>query len=322
MLKLRPERSQPAKQLTTLLNESIILQTIDRKIYLRFHWSGSVDTEQLRTFLAVEASGSFLEAASRVHVTQSTVSARIQSLENYLGASLFVRNRAGAVLTPAGRRFLRHAKNLVLTIEQSRHDVGLPSRFRASITLGARIALWDDFLPRWAGHMRERAPDVSIRSEVGLEDDLLRRLVEGTMDLALMYTPQHGGGFFVEHLFDETMVLISSNPQYAHQDDTYIYIDWGPSFDAQYLAAYPDVERPAQLANIGWLALQLVLVNGGACFVPERMSSPYVNVRRLHLVPDSPRFRLPAYVVYPLENSSPEVQLALAALRTLAAAQR
>lgn len=278
-----------------------------------------MDSEQVRTFLAVAAHGSFLEAANRVHVTQSTVSARIQSLEKFLGTSLFVRNRAGAVLTPAGQRFLRHAKTFMLTVERARHDVGLPSRFRASITLGARVALWDGFLPRWVGRMRKRAPDVSIRNEVGFEDDLMRRLVEGTMDLALMYTPRYIGGFHVEHLFDETLVLISSSPEYSAPDDTYVYVDWGPSFYAQHHASYPDLERPPQVANIGWLALQVILVNGGACFVPERMAARFVATGRLHLPPNTPRFRLPAYVVYPSESDSTVLEPALATLRTTAA---
>ena len=278
-----------------------------------------MDSEQVRTFLAVAAHGSFLEAANRVHVTQSTVSARIQSLEKFLGTSLFVRNRAGAVLTPAGQKFLRHAKTLMLTIEQAKHDVGLPSRFRASITLGARIALWDGFLPRWVGRMRERAPDVSLRNEAGFEDDLMRRLVEGTMDLALMYTPRYIAGFHVEHLFDETLVLVSSDPGYTRPDDTYIYVDWGPSFYAQHLASYPDLERPPQVANIGWLALQAILANGGACFVPDRLAARHIEAGRLHLPPSTPRFRLPAYVVYPSESESTVLEPALATLRGLAA---
>jgi hypothetical protein len=82
-------------------------------------------------------------------VTQSTVSARIQHLEADLGARLFVRNRSGASLTPAGRRFLQHANSLVLTVEQARHDVGLPNRYRATVRIGGRIALWEGFLPHW-----------------------------------------------------------------------------------------------------------------------------------------------------------------------------
>ena len=63
-----------------------------------------MDIDQARTFLAIAAHGSFLEAARRLHVTQSTVSARIRNLEAELGVRLFVRNRSGASLTPAGQR--------------------------------------------------------------------------------------------------------------------------------------------------------------------------------------------------------------------------
>jgi DNA-binding transcriptional LysR family regulator len=61
-----------------------------------------MDTELARTFLAVATSGNFVAAASRLHVTQSTVSARIQNLEAALGRRLFLRGRSGATLTPAG----------------------------------------------------------------------------------------------------------------------------------------------------------------------------------------------------------------------------
>jgi len=66
-----------------------------------------MDIDQNRTFLGVAANGSFREAANRLHVTQSTVSTRIQRLEtSYLGHTLFVRNRFGAALTLPGQRFL------------------------------------------------------------------------------------------------------------------------------------------------------------------------------------------------------------------------
>jgi len=281
-----------------------------------------MDIEQIRTFLAVAANGSFLEAATRLHVTQSTVSARIHNLETDLGTKLFVRNRSGAALTPAGRRFMRHAKSLVLTLEQARHDVGLPSRFRASITVGARIALWEGFLPQWVGNMRASAPDVSISSEIGFEEDLMRRLVEGTLDIGLMYTPQHSPGLQVEHLFDETLVLLTTDPAKPWPDQDYIYVDWGPAFHAQHTNSYPELERPAQVSNIGWLGVQLILSNGGSCFLPLRMARPYLRAGKLSLVPDSPRFQLPAYMVFARESESAVLEPALAALRTLAAAER
>jgi DNA-binding transcriptional LysR family regulator len=278
-----------------------------------------MDIEQARTFLAIAAHGSFLEAASRLHVTQSTVSARIQHLEADLGARLFVRNRAGATLTPAGRRFLQHAKTLVLTVEQARHDVGLPSRYRATIRIGGRIALWDGFLPRWVGWMRDTAADVSIRSEIGFEEDLMRRLVEGTLDIGLMYTPGHAPGLVVEHLFDETLVLVSSRRDTRWPGDDYIYVEWGPGFYAKHRESYPDLERPAQVVNIGWLGVQLLLANGGCCFLPARMARTFIEDGRLFQVNEGPEFTHSAYMVFPREADSEVLHQALHGLRELAA---
>jgi len=277
-----------------------------------------MDLEQARTFLAIAAHGSFLQAAKRLHLTQSTVSVRIRNLEAYLGASLFVRNRAGASLTPAGRRFLRHAKALVLTVEQARHDVGLPSRYRASLRIGGRIALWEGLLPRWVGWMRRTAPDVSIHSEIGFEEDLMRRMIEGTLDIGLMYTPSHAPGLVVEHLFDETLVLVSSRPDLKWPGEDYIYVDWGPGFYAKHREAYPDLERPAQVVNIGWLGIQLIVANGGACFLPQRMARPLVDSGRLFQVGSGPEFALPAYMVFPREAESEVLRQAVEGLRELA----
>ena len=282
----------------------------------------SMDMNQVRTFLAVAANGSFLEAATRLHVTQSTVSSRIQGLETYLGASLFVRNRSGATLTPAGRKFVHHAKAFILTLNQARHDVGLPSRYRASITIGARIALWEVFLPRWVGEMRRTSPDISIRSEIGFEEDLMRRVIEGTMDVALMYTPQHSPGIHVQHLFDETLVLLTTDPEKPWPDEDYIYVDWGPAFYAQHSSSYPDLERPAQVVNIGWLGVQIIISNGGSCFVPLRMAEPLIRAGQLFRLPNSPQFKLPAYMVYSLNSDSIVLEQVLDSLRVQAATEQ
>jgi len=274
-----------------------------------------MDMDQVRTFLAVVANGSFLEAATRLHVTQSTVSTRIQGLETYLGATLFIRNRSGAKLTPAGKRFVQHAKSIVLTLDQARHDVGLPSRYRASITVGARIALWELFLPPWVGEMRRAAPDISIRSEIGFEEDLMRRVIEGTIDVALMYTPQHSPGIQVEHLFDEILVLLTTDPNKPWPDEDYIYVDWGPAFYAQHSSNYPDLERPAQVVNIGWLGVQIIIKNGGSCFVPVRMAEPLIRAGKLFMMPNSPQFKSPVYMVYSHNSDSPVLDQVVNSLR-------
>ncbi len=277
-----------------------------------------MDIDQARTFLAIAAHGSFLAAAERLHVTQSTVSARIRNLESDLGTRLFVRNRGGASLTPAGQRFLQHAKTLVLTVEQARHDLGLPSRYRASLRVGARIALWEGFLPRWVGWLRHRAPDLSLRAEIGFEEDLMGRMIEGTLDIALMYTPTQAPGLIVEPLFDETLVMVSSSPETRWPDEDYIYVEWGPGFYARHREGYPDLERPPQVANIGWLAVRLILANGGSCYLPLRMARPLIQAGRLFQVAQSPEFALPAYMVFPRRTESEVIAIAVAGLRELA----
>lgn len=256
-----------------------------------------MDLDQIKTFLSVAAHGSFQAAAGHLYVTQSTVSIRIQRLEAELGAALFVRNRAGAALTSQGQRFLPHAQSLLLTFEQARHDIGLPSRFRASIAIGARVGLWQAVLPDWIGEIRRTIPDIAIRGEIGFEDDLMRGLIQGRIDIGMMYTPQHSAGLLIEHLFDETLILLASEPDRRWPDPDYVYVDWGPAFYTKHANCFPDLEGPAQRVNIGWLAAQLVSRNGGSCFLPERIAAPLVAAGRLFPLANSPSFTLPAYMV-------------------------
>src|SRR5262245_5176513 len=133
-----------------------------------------MDTELARTFLAVVTAGSFVSAAERLHVTQSTVSARIQTLETVLGRRLFVRNKGGTTLTPAGRQFQKHAATLVRTVEQARHDIGVAEGFCGSVTIGARFGLWEQFLMKLLPGLLSEAPQISVRAEIGLERELMQ----------------------------------------------------------------------------------------------------------------------------------------------------
>ncbi len=282
----------------------------------------SMDTEFARTFLAVVAAGNFVGAAERLHVTQSTVSARIQALERQLGAVLLRRGRGGAMLTPAGQRFLRHAKSLVRTIEQARHDVGLPAGYSGSLTLRARIALWDGFLPQWSGWMRAQMPDVSLRLEIGFEEDMMQGLIQGTTDIGMMYTPENRPGLGIEYLFDETLLLVSTESDQVWQNERYVHIDWGPEFEAQFTTHFPDVEPPALIANVGWLGIQQLLYTGGSGFFPQRLTRDLIANGRLWRIQESPVFSLPVYLVYPQDRRDEIMQKALEGLRTLGDQER
>ena len=261
-----------------------------------------MDTELARTFLTVISSGNFISAADRLHVSQSTVSTRIHTLEDQLGCMLFVRNKAGTTLTSAGRQFQRHAATLVRTIEQARHDIGIPEGFSGTLVVGGRIGLWEEFLLKWLQLMREARPEVSVRAESGLEPELMQGLIEGRIDIGVMYTPQNRPGLKLEQLFEEKLVMVSTEAKSKPEPQPgYVYVDWGPEFYARHSACFPNFAGPPLTANIGWLGLQHVLENGGSGYFPERIVRPLLKAKRLNLIGNAPEFSMPAYVVYPLE---------------------
>lgn len=280
-----------------------------------------METELARTFLTVVAAGNFIGAAERLHVTQSTVSARIHTLEEHLGCSLFVRNKAGTRLTPAGRQFQRHAAMLVRTVERARQDVGIAAGYRATLAVGGRLGLWERLLLEWLPLMRQTAPDVSVRAEIGVEEDLMHGLVEGRIDIGVMYTPQSRPGLTVERLLEERLVMVSTVEHGEPQpDEDYVYIDWGAEFYAQHSFHFPDYAGAGIVANIGWLGLQHIVRAGGSGYCPLRLVAPHLENGRLHRRPQAPEFRLPAYAVYPDEPGSDAIAMALKGMRQVAAA--
>ena len=96
------------------------------------------------------------------------------------------------------------------TVERARQDVGIAAGYRATLAVGGRFGLWEGLLLEWLPRMREMAPDISVRAEIGFEEDLMHGLVEGRIDIGVMYTPQSRPGLTVERLLEERLVLVST----------------------------------------------------------------------------------------------------------------
>ena len=136
------------------------------------------------------------------------------------------------------------------TVEQARHDVGVAGRFRGAVTIGARFGLWEQFLLTLLPDLLRDAPEISVRAEIGLEMELMQGLIEGRVDIGVMYTPESRPGLKVEHLFDERLVLASTDRRgKAEPGPGYIYVDWGPEFFAKHSASFP--EFPGSRARSG-----------------------------------------------------------------------
>src|SRR5260370_24466752 len=72
-----------------------------------------LDTDQLRSFLAIVDTGSFTRAAERVNKTQSAVSMHVRRLEEQLGCTLFVKQGRGARLSEEGEKLIDFARRMI-----------------------------------------------------------------------------------------------------------------------------------------------------------------------------------------------------------------
>ena len=151
----------------------------------------------------------------------------------------------------------------------------------------------------------------------------MQGLVEGRIDIGVMYTPQSRPGLKVEQLFEEQLILVSTDPRSEPEPQPgYVYVDWGPEFYARHSAFFPNFAGPSLTANIGWLGLQHVLENGGSGFFARRIVEPLLKTRRLHAVAGAPEFSMPAYVVYPLDRQGDHVSSAIEIMHRIAEAQK
>ncbi len=280
----------------------------------------SMDITLARTFLTVAEAGSFVDAANRLNVTQSTVSSRIKALEDLIGKSLLQRSKAGASLTQAGHQFHKHALALVRVWEHARLEVGLSEEHRDHLSVGGQVSLWDGFLLHWLGWMRVNIPDIAVTATTGSSTGLMDRLIEGTLDLALMYRPANRPGLIIEHLFDEELVLVRSRDMRGRRPmSEYVFVNWGPEFAADHALAFPNLRHPGLSLDLGTLGVSYLLTARGAGYFPIRVAQPHIDSGELHLVKRAPRFVYPAYAVYPEDRDEEAYEPILEGLRQIIA---
>ena len=277
-----------------------------------------MDIGLARTFLMVAETGSFVEAARKMNITQSTVSARIKVLEELFGRPLFERSKSGASLTGAGEQFQKHALALVRVWQHAQLEVGLAGQHRDHLAVGAPSALWDGFLLKWIAWLRGNVPDIAISASASLPTVMTQRLLEGTLDLAVMYEPGQPPGFTVEHLFDEEFVLVTSAPGRRRHQSDYVFVDWGPAFQADHMAAYPELNKTGVNLDLGSMGIDYLLANEASGYFPRRLVKHHVSRRRLRIPARSRSFSSAVYMVYPETRDEEAYEPILAGLRQAA----
>lgn len=278
-----------------------------------------MDVSLARTFLIVAETGSFIDAARKMNITQSTVSARIKGLEDLLGRPLFTRSKSGAELTGAGELFQKHALAMVRVWQQAQLQVSLADKHPDHVSVGAPLSLWSGFLMKWMSGLRIEIPGIAVSATAGIPSALSQRLIEGTLDLAILYRPSPPPGLTIEHLFDEEFVLVSSAKTGARRGTSdYLLIDWGVDFLQDHAAAFPELANPAVNLNLGPLSLEYMLANECSGYFPARMVRTMISRGRLRETKRSRRFTYPVYMVYPETRNEEAYEPILDGLRRAA----
>jgi DNA-binding transcriptional LysR family regulator len=277
-----------------------------------------MDIELARTFVEIVSTGSFIKAADRLHVAQTTVSARVRLLEQQLGRPLFIRNKGGATLTPAGEQFLRFAPTFVQLWQRARQQVAVPEGHRAVLTVGSEVSLWQPLLLDWVRKMRRSHSDIALRVHVDVPQDLITRVASGLVDIAIMYAPQHRPGLEIDLLMEEELVLVTTDlKSYRAGHPRYVHVEWGSDFSLHHAVSFPD-SSPSLVANLGPLALSHILLDGGSGYFRMNVVQPYLKSGELRLVPGAPRFAFPVYVIHSINVDVNALDTALTVLRTVA----
>ncbi len=172
-----------------------------------------IDIRQLAALDAVASQGSFGRAAARLGFSQAAISQQIAGLERAAGTRLFDRpgGPRAAVLTPAGRLLVEHARAVLARLDQAeRHLVDLASGVGGRLDVGTFQSVSVALLPLVVADLRREAPELDIRlHESDDNDDLLRGLVEDELDVTFMLGPVEDLRLEVSHLCDDPFVVVT-----------------------------------------------------------------------------------------------------------------
>lgn len=143
----------------------------------------------LETLVWIARLGTFAAAAEKLNTTQPGISARMNELEERLGAKLFQRHGRTANLTPAGRELVRD----YLPIWDRLQGVLLKSagfdQIRGIVRIGAGEIAAATCLPLFVADMRRRWPDLSFEIDIELTAHMIQALLNGKIDLAFAAGP-------------------------------------------------------------------------------------------------------------------------------------
>jgi DNA-binding transcriptional LysR family regulator len=155
-----------------------------------------VEVRQLKYFVAVAEELSFSRAAKRLFIAQPPLSRQISHLEQEIGVSLFERSTRHVYLTPAGKKFLAKARQILKQFESAAEEA---KRFSGKepprIRIGHLPALTHDFLAGMLTELRRRESGIEIILLDMRPEAQMQALAEDEIDIGFTYSLGENGSY-------------------------------------------------------------------------------------------------------------------------------
>jgi LysR family hydrogen peroxide-inducible transcriptional activator len=169
-----------------------------------------MELEQLRHFLKVAELENFTHAAEQVGLSQSALSRSIARLEEELGRPLFERRTRKVVLSDAGRLLFDRARMILMMADDAKAEIcddGQSGQVRAA----AIPTVAPYFLPECLQSFHKQFPRAQVVVQEDTTDNLLKKIADGEVDVAIAALPIGAKYIEVERLFEEELLLVAAN---------------------------------------------------------------------------------------------------------------
>lgn len=269
-------------------------------LWFKGHYFALMEVRYLEAFLAVAREGSFSRAAVRLALTQPSLSARIQQLEQELETKLFVRESRPLTLTPAGQLFLPYAERVLGILEAGREAVRVAqSGLAGQLSIGCPVSVSTYLMPQVVERFSQAYPQMELFMETSHSSHLVKLLEDGVLDMTFTAVFPHlvRQAKILLRLPDEIIAAVSADHPLAQAsqiavDDLWQYRvilpRWGSSFEA-YIKSLRGLSPGLQPMMHVPLATALPMIQNRAkdllTFVPRRvaMAVGLVEVQVRHL---------------------------------------
>ena len=168
-----------------------------------------MDLKQLEYFVRVAELGSFTRAAIALNIAQPALSRQIRLLEVELKQNLLTRNGRGAVPTEAGKLLLAHGRGILHQVDRAREELGqVRGSLAGRVALGLPTSLARALAVPLIRAFQTELPQASLSISEGLSVPMQESLINGRLDLAVLYNAQPLPELEISPLLEEDLLLV------------------------------------------------------------------------------------------------------------------